>query len=63
MERAVAQGVNPRILILHRIVTPPSGVVLPVLTSIHVPYDELAPDGFDQVEIQPGPTIPVAIVQ
>src|ERR1043165_2635814 len=63
LERAVPQGINPKILILRRIVTPPTGIVLPVITRVPVRYEELPPVDYDQVEIQPGPTIPVHIVQ
>jgi hypothetical protein len=63
LRRAVPQGINPDILILHKVVTPPSGVVLDVITSVQVRYEEFPPVDYKQVEIQPGPTIPVHIVQ
>ena len=63
LERAVPQGANPKILILNKIVTPPTGIVLPVITSVPVRYEELPPVEYEKVDIQPGPTIPVHIVQ
>ena len=63
LRRAVPQGINPKILILEKIVTPPSGVVLEVITTVHVRFEEFPPVEYDHVEIRPGPTIPVHFVQ
>lgn len=63
LERAVPQGINPKILILNKIVTPPAGIVLQVITRVAVRYEEFPPIDYEQVDIQPGPTIPVHIVQ
>jgi len=63
LKRAVPQGTNPAILILDKIVKPPTGIVLPVITTVNVRYEEMAHVDFKEVEIRPGPTIPVHIVQ
>jgi hypothetical protein len=63
LERAVPQGTNPQMLILHKIVTPPTGLVLQVITRVPVRYEEIPPTEYTEVDIQPGPTIPVHIVQ
>jgi hypothetical protein len=59
--RAVPQGINPRILILEKVVTAPSGPVAQVITTEHVAYcEEAAPAQFSHVTILPdGPTVPV----
>lgn len=38
LEEAVPQGINPRILLLRKIVTPPRGIVLPVVTTVNVRF-------------------------
>jgi len=63
LRRASPQGINPKILLLDKIVTPPTGIVLEVITTVHVRYEEFPPTGYEQVTIIPGPTIPVHIIQ
>jgi hypothetical protein len=59
--RKEPQGINPRILLLERVVTPPTGQVAQVVTMQEVSYSEKAARGqFTQVTILPdGPTVPV----
>jgi len=64
LERAVPQGTNPDILILRKVVTRPTGIVFPTITTVPVRYEELPPIEYKQVDIQPGGSvIPVHIVQ
>jgi hypothetical protein len=63
LKRAIPQGINPNILILDKIVKPPTGIVIDVITTVHVRYEEVASVDFKEVEIRPGPTIPVHIIQ
>jgi hypothetical protein len=49
--------------LLVKVVTPPSGIVLQVITRVPARYEEFPPIDYEQVDIQPGPTIPVHIVQ
>ena len=62
LRRANPQGINPRILILNKIVRPPSGPVAQVVTVERVEYSEPATSAqFRQVTILPdGVTISVA---
>jgi len=62
LRRAQPQGINPRILLLERVVHAPSGPAATVLTEVPAGYSERAEPGrFDAVSIQPdGPQIPVA---
>lgn len=56
----IPQGVNPHDLLLDRIVTPPTGPVLDVLTTIEVRYEDVENIDVDTVTILPdGPTIKV----
>ena len=61
LRRATPQGINQRILILDKDVTAATGVVLEVITTVPMKYEEPAPNDFDSVEIRPGPVIPVTI--
>lgn len=54
------QGINPRDLLLDKIVEPPSGPAAQVITEAEVRYDERTETGYDTVTILPdGITIPV----
>jgi hypothetical protein len=59
--RHVPQGINPAILLLDKIVTPPTGVVPQVITTIDVtPYVEQTEQRFTDVTILPdNTTVPV----
>lgn len=62
LTKADPQGTNPRILILDKTVTPPTGIVPQVVTTIDVRYDEDTSTKYDQVHIRPdGVTIDVKI--
>jgi len=60
LRRRVPQGINPRNLLLDKIVTPPSGPSTDAITQVEVRYEEETTAGFDSVTILPdGPTIQV----
>ncbi|MFL6129967.1 MAG: hypothetical protein ACJ73E_12995 [Mycobacteriales bacterium] len=60
LHRAAPQGINPRDLLLDKVVTPPSGPAASVLTAVPVRYTENDPPELDTVTIRPdGPSIPV----
>lgn len=40
LKEAVPQGINPNILLLRKTVTPPKGIVLPVLQTIPVSFEK-----------------------
>jgi len=62
LKRAEPQGINPRILILDKVVTPPTGIVTQVVTTIDVSYEEETSTKYEQVQIRPdGPIIDVEI--
>ncbi len=52
LERAVPQGINPAILILELVTTPPPGIVPQVVTPAHVEYREESDQEFTQVDIR-----------
>jgi hypothetical protein len=61
LRRREPQGFNPRDLLLDKIVTPPSGPVPQVITTVEARYREETTAGFDTVTILPGgPSIEVA---
>ena len=63
LRRVVPQGINPKDLMLERVVTPPTGVVAQVVTDVEVDYSEETTAGFDTVTIQPeGLSIAVQVV-
>jgi hypothetical protein len=64
LKRHLPQGINPSILLLDRIVTPPNGPEPHVITTVPVRYEEPASAGqFDTVSILPdGPTVTVSDV-
>ncbi len=65
LRRREPQGVNPRDLLLEKVVQPPEGPAATVITTIDLRYEEQAnPGDLDTVTILPdGPTIPVQEVQ
>jgi hypothetical protein len=61
LKRKAPQGINPKILILERVVTAPSGHVIQVVTVEHLTFsDEVAVNQFTEVTILPdGVAVPV----
>ena len=60
LRRHEPQGINPRDLLLDKIVTPPSGAAADVVTDVEVRYEEITDADYDTVTILPdGPTIEV----
>ncbi len=60
LRRHAPQGVNPRYLLLDKIVTRPDGPATAAITTVEVRYREETTAGFDAVTILPdGPTIRV----
>ena len=61
LKEAAPQGKNPAILLLNKIVTPPTGIVRPVVTTIEVRFDKKkATTKYSEVTILPdGGTIKV----
>lgn len=60
LRRHEPQGFNPRDLLLDKIVTPPSGPVIEVITTVEARYREETAAEFDTVTILPdGPSIEV----
>ena len=60
----VPQGINPRDLLLDKIVEPPPGLAADVVTKVDVHYTQQEPNPLDTVTILPdGPTIPVQQVE
>jgi hypothetical protein len=60
LRRHVPQGINPRDVLLERVVTAPSGPVAQVVTKVEVRYEEPVAAAVDSVTILPdGGTIPV----
>jgi hypothetical protein len=60
LRRHAPQGFNPRILLLDKVVTPPTGPVAQVVTRVEVRYEETTTAGFDAVTILPdGDTVRV----
>lgn len=58
--KAVPQGINPLILLLRKIVTPPTGIVLPVLTTVAVKFTLKTSTKYTHVTILPeGVTVKV----
>ena len=64
LHRHEPQGINPRDLLLDKVVEPPTGPVTDALTRVEVTYTEETDAGFDTVTILPdGVTVPVAETQ
>lgn len=60
---AVPQGINPKILLLKKVVTKPTGIVLPVVTKVDVHYTKKTKTRYTHVTILPdGVTVKVKIV-
>ncbi len=60
LKKKVPQGINPSILLLEKIVIPPSGPQPDVVTTISVtPYVEITDQRYKQVEISDGTKIDV----
>jgi hypothetical protein len=60
LERAEPQGINPAVLLLKRVVRPPSGTAAQVVSEEVVDYSEETSVTYTCVLIQPGgPLIPV----
>jgi hypothetical protein len=61
LRRREPQGFNPRDLLLDKIVTPPSGPVTGVVSTVEARYSEETTAGYDTVTILPGgPSIEVS---
>lgn len=64
LARHEPQGINPRDLLLDRIVHPPTGPATTQVTTVQARYDEETEQGFDTVTILPdGPSIQVQDTQ
>ncbi len=64
LRRHVPQGINPKDLLLDKIVIAPSDPAAQVLTDVEVRYEEVSDFDYDSVTILPdGPSIPVEEVQ
>jgi hypothetical protein len=64
LERAEPQGITPTVLLLERVVTPPSGVAAQIVSEEVVNYSEETRLSYTSVMIQPdGPLIPVEPVE
>jgi hypothetical protein len=60
LQRHSPQGINPRDLLLDKIVQPPTGPATTAITRVEVTYTEETDAGFDTVTILPdGDSIPV----
>jgi hypothetical protein len=60
LRRSQPQGINPRDLLLDKIVTPPSGLAGDVVTDVVARYEEVTDFRYETVTIQPdGPSITV----
>ena len=53
LRRAEPQGINPKILILEKLVTPPSGFTAPAIWTLDVRYEEQTRTRYSQVHIVP----------
>lgn len=64
LRRREPQGINPRDLLLDRIVQPPTGPVAQVVTDVEVNYSEETEFDYDTVTVSPdGPSVPVEDVR
>ena len=59
LKKKVPQGINPAILLLDKIVTPPSGPRPDVVTTIDVKYEEVTNYRYTDVELSDGTKIKV----
>jgi hypothetical protein len=63
LKEAVPQGINPAILLLNKIVKPPTGVVIQTPEVVSVVFTKKTKTKYQKVTILPGgPTIPVQII-
>jgi hypothetical protein len=64
LKKAVPQGINPKILLLNKVVTPPSGIVIQTPEVVQVSYKQKVKAGqYTNVTILPdGKTLKVKIV-
>ena len=63
LKEAVPQGINPAILLLQKIVKPPTGIVIPMPEVVNVVFTKKTKTKYSKVTILPGgPTINVQIV-
>lgn len=63
LKEASPQGINPAILLLQKIVKPPTGPVILTPETVNVVFTKKTKTKYKQVMILPGgPTIPVQIV-
>jgi hypothetical protein len=53
LKKRQPQGINPKILILDKTVTPPTGHVAQHPTTEHATYDDLTNEHFTEVLVQP----------
>lgn len=61
--KAVPQGTNPALLLLRKVVTPPSGIVIQVLSPVEVHFTMKTRPRYTHVTILPdGVTVKVQIV-
>ena len=51
--KAVPQGINPAILLLRKVVTPPAGFALPIKTAVDIRYDLTTTAIYTHVTILP----------
>jgi hypothetical protein len=64
LSRASPQGINPRILLLHLHIEPPTGMVIQVITPTPVSYEEQTDFHYESVSIiEAGVTISVQEVR
>jgi hypothetical protein len=62
LQRTQPQGINPKDLLLDKIVHPPTGLVAQVVTDVEVTYSEETTFEYETVTILPdGPQIPLNI--
>ena len=63
LKKAVPQGINPAILLLQKVVTPPTGVVIPTPQTVNVSFKLKTKTKYTHVTILPdGTTVKVQIV-
>lgn len=63
LQRAEPQGINPGILILRLVTTPPNGITNQMVTDYEVRYDETDSPRYTEVTILPcNITMPVQVV-
>ena len=53
LKKAIPQGINPAILLLNKMVTPPTGIEPQIVTTIPVEYYEVTDVHYSDVDILP----------